>query len=57
MAYTNTHGIVVRDLDPDHLVAGACQVASRNLSRAEWEENIGGLASYTELCPDQPSAE
>ena len=55
MAYSNKFGIIVWDLDPDHLIAGACQVASRNLTRAEWDENIGGLAPYTELCPGQPS--
>jgi WD40 repeat protein len=55
MAYSNKFGVIVWDLDPDHLVAGACQVASRNLTRAEWEENIGSLAPYTELCPGQPS--
>jgi hypothetical protein len=55
MAYSNEFGIIVWDLDPDHLVAGACQVASRNLTRAEWEENIDSLAEYTELCPGQPS--
>jgi class 3 adenylate cyclase/WD40 repeat protein len=56
MAYANKQGIIVWDLDPDHLIAGACKVASRNLTRAEWEENISDLAPYTELCPGQPSA-
>jgi WD40 repeat protein len=56
MVYANRHGLMVWDLDPDHLIAGACQVASRNLTRAEWEENISDLAPYTQLCPDQPSA-
>jgi hypothetical protein len=56
MAYANKQGIIVWDLDPDRLIAGACKVASRNLTRAEWEDNIRDLAPYTELCPGLPSA-
>ena len=42
------------DLDPEHWAAAACRVAGRNLTRAEWADNIGELAPYQATCPDLP---
>ena len=47
-------GIKVWDLDPEHWVDAACQVAGRNLTRQEWETNIGDLAEYRPTCPQFP---
>ena len=47
-------GIVVWDLDPAHWVEAACQLASRNLTRAEWDQYIGDLAPYHRTCPTHP---
>jgi hypothetical protein len=44
-------GIVVWDLDPDHWVDAACQIAGRNLTRAEWDQYIADLAPYRATCP------
>jgi WD40 repeat protein len=51
------HGIVLWDLDPEHWINGACNVAGRNLTRAEWDQYIGDLASYRTTCPQYPPAE
>jgi WD40 repeat protein len=45
-------GIVVWDLDPDHWVDAACQLAGRNLTHAEWDQHIGDLARYRRTCPE-----
>jgi hypothetical protein len=52
VAMETEQGTVVWDLDPDSLAEAACRVAGRNLTRAEWDEHIGPLAPYRELCPD-----
>ena len=39
-------------LDPAQWVAGACAVAGRNLTRAEWDQYLGDLAPYHETCPE-----
>ena len=44
-------GIVVWDLDPARWSEAACELASRNLTREEWETYIGDLASYRATCP------
>jgi DNA-binding SARP family transcriptional activator/class 3 adenylate cyclase/WD40 repeat protein len=53
VAIQTDEGTIVWDLDPDSLADAACRVAGRNLTRAEWDEHIGGLAPYRELCPDE----
>ncbi len=45
-------GILVWDLDPQHWVAAACELADRNLTQAEWDTYIGDLATYHDTCPD-----
>jgi hypothetical protein len=54
-AVDTDQGIVIWNLDPDHWVDAACQIAGRNLTRAEWDRYIGDLASYRATCPDYPT--
>ena len=51
LAVDTEQGIVVWDLDPDHWVDAACDVAGRNLTHAEWDQYIGDLAPYRATCP------
>ena len=39
------------DLDPDHWVAAACNLAGLNLAHVEWDQYIGYLAPYHRTCP------
>jgi hypothetical protein len=50
-AVATEHGIAIWDLDPEHWVDGACELASRNLTREEWDKYIGDLAEYHATCP------
>jgi hypothetical protein len=54
-AMMTSQGIVVWNLDPDHWVDAACQVAGRNLTHAEWDQYIGDLAPYRQTCPQFPA--
>jgi WD40 repeat protein len=40
--------------DPGSLVAQACALANRNLSRQEWERLVGPSHPYHRTCPDLP---
>ncbi len=51
LAVDTEQGIVVWDLDPDHWVDAACDVAGRNLTHTEWDQYIGDLAPYRATCP------
>ncbi len=51
LAVYGLHGTVLWDLAPERLMAAACRVAGRNLTETEWDEHVGSLASYHELCP------
>jgi len=55
VAFHDDDGVVEWDLDPATLERAACQVASRNLTRAEWTANIGTLAPYRRICPAFPA--
>ena len=55
VAFHDDDGVVEWDLDPATLERAACQVASRNLTRAEWTANIGTLAPYRRICPAFPT--
>jgi WD40 repeat protein len=48
------HPIQIWDLNPEHWVEAACRVAGRNLTRDEWDANVGNLAPYHATCPDLP---
>jgi len=41
-------------LEPERWLEAACEVAGRNLTRAEWETNVGVLAPYAATCPEFP---
>ena len=45
------HEFLVWDLDPEHWVTAACELAGRNLNQDEWDTYIGDLAEYHETCP------
>lgn len=50
LAVTDSTGVVVWDLDPEHLADAACAVAGRNLTRTEWASYLGDLGDYRETC-------
>jgi DNA-binding SARP family transcriptional activator/WD40 repeat protein len=56
-AVTTEQGVVVWDLDPAHWVENACAIAGRNLTRAEWDQYVGDLASYRPTCPQFDTAD
>ena len=41
-------------LDPARWATVACDVAGRNLSRAEWDRYFGSIAAYDRTCPNSP---
>jgi WD40 repeat protein len=49
LAVADAGGVVVWDLDPEHLLAAACRVAGRNLTRTEWSTYLDGPHQAT--CP------
>jgi WD40 repeat protein len=51
LAYTTAGGVVVWDLDPQHLIDAACRIAGRNLTASEWNQYLGGLTAQYALCP------
>jgi WD40 repeat protein len=48
-------GFAVWDLDPTRWIEAACQLAGRNLTRAEWDQYIGDLAPYRPTCTAHPA--
>jgi WD40 repeat protein len=44
-------GVVSWDLDPAHWETKACDIAGRNLTKAEWDKHIGTLDQYHAICP------
>ena len=54
-AFAIPGGIAIWDLDPDHWVTAACELASRNLTHEEWEAYIGDSAEYHATCPEFPA--
>jgi hypothetical protein len=46
-----TRGMQIWDLDPDHWLDAACRLAGRDLTREEWDTNIGDLLGYRSTCP------
>jgi class 3 adenylate cyclase/WD40 repeat protein/energy-coupling factor transporter ATP-binding protein EcfA2 len=53
-ALSGEKGVLLWDLEPSRWVDAACRVAGRNLTRAEWETNIGDLAPFGATCPEFP---
>jgi class 3 adenylate cyclase/WD40 repeat protein len=56
LAVNSSEGVQIWDLEPSHWTDTACRVAGRNLTREEWDTNIGDLAPYRASCPDLPFA-
>ena len=46
------NGIIIWDLDPEHLAAAACRLAGRNLTPTEWDTHLAGLGDYRPTCPE-----
>ena len=51
LAVATPTGTVLWDLDPQHWLTAACQVAGRNMTPQEWTTYIGDLAPYRQTCP------
>ena len=51
LAVATPAGTVLWDLDPEHWLKAACQVAGRNMTPQEWTTYIGDLAPYRQTCP------
>jgi WD40 repeat protein len=54
LASAGTGGITLWDTDVASWKALACSRASRNLSRAEWDQFIGTAGPYQRTCPQFP---
>ena len=53
-AASSNDGIVLWDLDPAHWEPAACDLAGRNLTRAEWDQYVGDLLPYRATCTQYP---
>jgi hypothetical protein len=54
VAVNTEHAVVEWTLDPELLAAAACELAGRNLTRAEWATYLPDQA-YRRTCPDYPA--
>ena len=54
VAVNERDGVVIWDIDPDHLAAAACRLAGRNLTETEWNTYLDGFGSYRPTCPEYP---
>ncbi len=52
VAVNQRDGVVIWDIDPDHLAAAACKLAGRNLTEAEWNTYLDGFGPYRATCPE-----
>ncbi len=51
IAVNQREGVVIWDIDPDHLLAAACTFAGRNLTESEWITYLAGFGEYRPTCP------
>jgi hypothetical protein len=51
LAVTAQAGVSTWDLDPEHLLDAACQLAGRNLTETEWSAYMSEFGSQRETCP------
>jgi WD40 repeat protein len=56
-AAAGQHATQIWNLDPQAWITAACQLAGRNLTRDEWDANIGSLTAYRPTCPGLPADE
>jgi WD40 repeat protein len=52
LAVTDTTGVAIWDLDPEHLRDAACTLAGRNLTRTEWDTYLADLGEFRPTCPE-----
>jgi DNA-binding beta-propeller fold protein YncE len=52
VAATLATGIAIWDLDPEHMVTAACQLAGRNVTATEWATYLSGLGEHRATCPE-----
>jgi hypothetical protein len=53
VAVNGRDGLAIWNIEPDRLADAACQIAGRNLTRAEWDTYLGNLGTYRATCPDR----
>ena len=52
VAFGSGDGIIIWDLDPEHLATAACRLAGRNLTPTEWSTHLSGLGAHRPTCPE-----
>lgn len=55
LAVTVKDGVLIWDIDPEHLAMAACKLAGRNMTLQEWQGLMGGFGPYRTTCPEYPS--
>jgi DNA-binding SARP family transcriptional activator/WD40 repeat protein len=50
LALPTSGGVAIWDLDPDRLVAAACDVVGRDLTEQEWAEHLAALGDHRQVC-------
>jgi hypothetical protein len=45
------------NIDADSAIARACSIVNRNLSLAEWQQEMGTSVAYRKTCPQLPPGE
>lgn len=51
VAVNQRNGVVIWDIDPQHLAEAACILAGRNLTQSEWRTYMSGFGAYRSTCP------
>jgi outer membrane protein assembly factor BamB len=49
-AVNGRDGLAIWNIEPDHLADAACQIAGRNLTRAEWDAYLSDVGAYRATC-------
>jgi hypothetical protein len=51
-----SHDNTVRlwEIDPNAWISRTCAIVNRNLSLAEWQQDLGANIPYREICPELP---
>ena len=52
LAINQRDGVILWNIDPEHLAAAACSLAGRNLTELEWDTLLGEIGPYRETCPE-----
>ncbi|WP_193509111.1 WD40 repeat domain-containing protein [Cryobacterium sp. BB736] len=51
-AVTGRHGVLLWDLNPNHLADYACTLAGRNLTAEEWRTHLAAIGERRETCEE-----